>query len=97
MLQEMLHSCQQLSKATQALWLEPDSVVLSKHDVLGSGASSTVYRGTVRGSPAAIKVYGNIHLASAAPGLDELMMTGALRRELCIMVRANQEFHHVCR
>jgi hypothetical protein len=77
--------------------MDPSDITYDQHDEIGSGTSSTVYRGTLQGSPAAIKVYDRIRLGQAggAAGIDQLM-TGILRRELCIIARA-QGFHHVCR
>ena len=80
----------------QSLWTDPSDITYDRHDAIGIGTSSMVYRGEFRGSPAAIKVY-HIPLGQAggAAGIDQLM-TGILRRELCIIARA-QGFHHVCR
>lgn len=99
MLQELLVSCQQLDQALHALWVDPSAITLDQAEAMGSGTSSTVYRGTVRGMPAAIKVYDRLRLDPAGSGsasIDQLL-SGVLRRELCIIARANQEFHHVAR
>jgi hypothetical protein len=53
--------------------------------------------------PVAVKLYDRrsrlTHPQSPgdAAGSIEQLMTGALARELCIIARANREFHHVCR
>lgn len=83
----------------KTLWIDPITIVYDSSQSMGRGSSSTVYRGTVRGIPAAIKVYDRVRLgppAGDAVGIDQLM-SGALRRELSIIARANMEFHHVCR
>jgi hypothetical protein len=100
LLQELLASCQHLDQAMKALWIDPSTVIFDPSQSMGSGTSSTVYRGTVRGSPAAIKVYDRMRLGPAAGGaasIDQLMSGVLLRRELSIIARANMEFHHVCR
>jgi hypothetical protein len=102
MMQELVRSCNRLKDAMHALWIDPSSISFETSDYIGSGISSTVYRGMLQGSspaPSAIKVYDRMHLGpaeSGAAGIDQLM-SSVLRRELCIIARANQEFHHVCK
>ncbi len=104
MLQMLQQQCQKLHADLDSLWISPDSVQLEQEQ-LGFGMSSTVFRASVRGRPAAVKLYDRIRLAgstgpgSTGPGSGSRMcqLVQALQRELVIIMRANKEFDHVCR
>ncbi len=99
LLQALQQQCEALDAELRQLWLSPDSIELS-NDLIGSGASSTVQRAVVRGTPAAVKLYHGITLVPPGPGagpsVDQLTCKG-LQRELCIIARANREFQYACR
>jgi hypothetical protein len=102
MMQQLVEACTKLKEAMHALWIDPSAISFEASDCIGSGISSTVYRGMLHGSSpsaAAIKVYDRIRLGPAAVGAAGInqLLSSVLRRELCIIARASKEFHYVCK
>jgi hypothetical protein len=100
-LQLMRQACQEQHAQLERFWVESADVRV--HELLGQGSSGQVYRGTVKGRPAAIKLLAlpAAEGAATAGGLAALLQSSdklmaALRRELCVMARSH-EFDNTCR
>ena len=102
-LRAMRQACQGQQEQLQRFWVDPAAVQV--HELLGQGSSGQVYRGTVKGRPAAIKLLalpaseGNaVATAGSLAGLlhSNDRVSAALRRELCVMAQSHQ-FDNTCR
>jgi hypothetical protein len=100
-LQLMRQACEEQRAQLERFWVEPAH--LKVEELLGQGSSGQVYRGTVKGRPAAIKLLAMPagEGAATAGGLAMLLQSSdkqaaALRRELCVMARSH-EFDNTCR
>jgi hypothetical protein len=101
MLQGIIKQCEELDADLRSMWISPAEVQLSS-EVIAAGATSTVYRGTLRGDPVAVKRCRQARPLSPAssgeaPSSKAPLMTGTLARELCIIARASRECGRMCR